>query len=242
MPKPISNENQPENNGHYPSLICKLSTEGKISPDKLYCCSQEKGCIPDATDCYGSSNIVGQCRNINNLDACQKRTDLKDLNARRVCDWPDYFFCLSTAGTSSWRKEYFESMKWMISRNKVEESINNVNSMGNVIACYNGTSYQLDNGSSCSTGSVTCGDLFSKEYKCNWKSGDEAIDRYPLGEVCENFLIPTTTATPTVTITLSPNSENNPALVSGLAVGTAVGGFGSLLLIGGIIWWKHKTG
>jgi hypothetical protein len=56
----------------------------------------------------------------------------------------------------------------MVSRNTLAESINASNPFGKVTACYDGTGYQITDGSECSSdGNVTCGDLFAKEYVCN---------------------------------------------------------------------------
>jgi hypothetical protein len=107
MPLAISNKNQLENINHYPSVICGLASQGKVSLDQLYCCSKENGCNADSSNCFGDSDRISRCYNISALEACQRT----DFNASRVCDYEGGLFCLSTKTTSSDRVELNEALK-----------------------------------------------------------------------------------------------------------------------------------
>jgi len=243
MPKVISNLDKngvnPDGN-KFPSLACNLTSQGKLVSDRLYCC-----CGNSCSDKFDLSNCtssctISQCRNIVNMDACQKRTD---ANAQQVCNWKGDYFCLSDPGTDLSHGEQFEAIKWSVSRNKLEESINWSNPSGQVTACYNGTGFQLSSWPGCDSttyGSVTCGDLFSSNYICNWKGNNsESINRYPLGEVCETISAYTALSSTTSTATVT-NFVNNKGVETGLGIGF---GLATLLAIGGFAWvYKIKRG
>ena len=227
MPKLINNGNYTQENKLFPSTICSLISQGKVSTNQTYGCSTAYGCIsnPDKNNCHYDDCVISQCRKISTLDACQKRTD---ANADQVCEWKNDYFCISTPSTSEFRGEYYEALKWAVSRNKFEESINVTNLNGNVVACCNEAGCRVDNGVGCGVGSnVTTGDLFAKTYIHNFKNNvGESFDRHPLGEVCEGFVsMVTTSITFTSTLTTTEitsvttiNSSNiSPVLVPSLA-------------------------
>jgi len=86
MPKAISNVDRVDEYKLFPSLICKLISQGQVSPDQVYGCSLVNGtCVsaPTLASCPYSACMISQCRKISTLDACQKRTD---ANANRVCE------------------------------------------------------------------------------------------------------------------------------------------------------------
>jgi len=236
MPKIISNLNEDSNK--FPSLVCNFTSQGQLASDQLYCCCGDNCNSNFNLSSCDSSCMISQCRSINALDACQKRTD---SNAQQVCNWKADYFCLSNPSTDASHKEQFEAIKWSINRNKFEES-------EETTACYDGTSFLLNvDGKWCELGSVTCGDLFSSSYTCNWKSNDgESIDRHPLGEVCERIIPATSTTDPTTDTTTITNtatsiktnsSDNGKGVKIGLGVGLPI----FLIAIGAFCWvWKIK--
>ena len=157
------------------------------------------------------------CRNITTLDACRRTDPL----ARRVCDWKQGLFCLSTRASSNASVyEYFPAaVRSIVSRNKVEES------RDGFTACLNETTetYQLCDPSIAGNNTspnFNCTDLFySGCNSCQLRSGTGSntnAPRYITGEICGT--LPTLTTTTLVTETV--------ATTSGLKEGLAIG-FGS---------------
>jgi hypothetical protein len=98
------------------------------------------------------------------------------------------------------------------------------------MVCDNGQDFHFCNSSSTnnSVATLKCGDLFAENYNCTWtnitNNNGANVHRYPLGELCENFIIPTATTT----VTSIPHNDSAPII--GLSAG--LGGATLLAAIG----------